>query len=179
MKYISEEELYSLAFDHKYASRGSSILDKHVMSKFWSWLVECLPSSQDPSLSIHWSAPYSLTLGGLFFMVVPAIITIISCQDLSSPAPQWVYLLNAIGIFIYQTCDALDGKQARRTGSQSSFGELFDHGCDAISTIFAALSSIYVLQLGTGWYGFVTFLSAMASFAGAHIQVKPCMQTSL
>jgi ethanolaminephosphotransferase len=31
------------------------------------------------------------------------------------------------------TLDAIDGKQARRTGSSSALGELFDHGCDAIS----------------------------------------------
>ncbi len=29
--------------------------------------------------------------------------------------------------------DAIDGKQARRTGSSSPLGELFDHGCDALS----------------------------------------------
>ena len=39
-----------------------------------------------------------------------------------------------------QTLDAVDGKQARRTGSQSPLGELFDHGCDSLSTIFLSLS---------------------------------------
>lgn len=29
--------------------------------------------------------------------------------------------------------DAIDGKQARRTGTSSPLGELFDHGCDAIN----------------------------------------------
>lgn len=30
--------------------------------------------------------------------------------------------------------DAIDGKQARRTGMASALGEMFDHGCDAINT---------------------------------------------
>ena len=30
--------------------------------------------------------------------------------------------------------DAIDGKQARRTNSNNPLGELFDHGCDALST---------------------------------------------
>lgn len=30
--------------------------------------------------------------------------------------------------------DAIDGKQARRTNSSSPLGELFDHGCDSLST---------------------------------------------
>lgn len=55
------------------------------------------------------------------------------------PAPPTVYYLNAVALFIYQTLDAVDGKQARRTGSQSP-GELFDHGCDSLSTIFLSLS---------------------------------------
>lgn len=49
-------------------------------------------------------------------------------------APPWVFLFCALGIFIYQSLDAIDGKQARRTNSSSPLGELFDHGCDSIST---------------------------------------------
>jgi hypothetical protein len=43
-------------------------------------------------------------------------------------------LLCGIGLFIYQSLDAIDGKQARRTGSSTPLGELFDHGCDSVST---------------------------------------------
>jgi phosphatidylglycerophosphate synthase len=39
-----------------------------------------------------------------------------------------------MGLFVYQTLDAIDGKQARRTGSSNALGELFDHGCDSMST---------------------------------------------
>ena len=34
----------------------------------------------------------------------------------------------AFTIFIYQTLDAADGKQARRTNSATPLGQLFDHG---------------------------------------------------
>lgn len=40
----------------------------------------------------------------------------------------------ALGLFLYQSLDAIDGKQARRTKSSSPLGELFDHGCDSVST---------------------------------------------
>ena len=49
-------------------------------------------------------------------------------------APSWAYLLCAVGLFVYQALDATDGKQARRTNSSSPLGELFDHGCDSVST---------------------------------------------
>ncbi len=47
--------------------------------------------------------------------------------------PGWAFLLAAVGLFVYQGLDAIDGKQARRTGSASPLGELFDHGCDSCS----------------------------------------------
>jgi phosphatidylglycerophosphate synthase len=53
--------------------------------------------------------------------------------------------MSAIGFFIYQSLDAIDGKQARRTGTNTPLGELFDHGCDAISgftVLFSALSAV-------------------------------------
>jgi ethanolaminephosphotransferase len=34
----------------------------------------------------------------------------------------------AVGLFIYQSLDAIDGKQARRTGMAGPLGEMFDHG---------------------------------------------------
>ena len=45
----------------------------------------------------------------------------------------WIPLALAITMFMYQTLDAIDGKQARRTGSSNALGELFDHGCDSLS----------------------------------------------
>ncbi|KAG6502884.1 hypothetical protein ZIOFF_035173 [Zingiber officinale] len=39
-----------------------------------------------------------------------------------------------------KTFDAVDGKQARRTNSSSPLGELFDHGCDALTCAFEALA---------------------------------------
>ena len=42
--------------------------------------------------------------------------------------------MNALGLFIYQSLDAIDGKQARRTSTSTPLGELLDHGCDSLST---------------------------------------------
>lgn len=47
---------------------------------------------------------------------------------LDTDCPPWVYLSWAIGLFLYQTFDAVDGSQARRTGQSGPLGELFDHG---------------------------------------------------
>uniref|UniRef100_A0AC34GHS4 Uncharacterized protein n=1 Tax=Panagrolaimus sp. ES5 TaxID=591445 RepID=A0AC34GHS4_9BILA len=68
-------------------------------------------------------------------------------------APSWAYFLAALGLFLYQTLDAIDGKQARRTNSASPLGELFDHGCDSISQVFVTLNICYAMQLGQIRYG--------------------------
>jgi phosphatidylglycerophosphate synthase len=133
---------------------------------------EQLPTKQNPNMPVHWSAPNTLTLTGLLCMVIPSCIIIFSAPDLVSPAPYWAYVATAIGIFGYQTLDELDGKQARRTGSSSSLGELFDHGCDAVSafiTVSACVSACQVdLTVGT----FAAFIASLMAFQGAHIQVK-------
>lgn len=51
-----------------------------------------------------------------------------------------MYLACAMGLFVYQSLDAIDGKQARRTKTNNPLGELFDHGCDAISTFYVVLA---------------------------------------
>ena len=48
----------------------------------------------------------------------------------SQAIPSWVWFTIGILLFVSHTLDGIDGKQARRTGSSSPLGELFDHGCD-------------------------------------------------
>ncbi len=63
-------------------------------------------------------------------------------SNLLFPGPGWAFFLSALGLFIYQSLDAIDGKQARRTNSSSALGELFDHGCDAVSTGITKLDNL-------------------------------------
>ncbi|XP_021243288.1 cholinephosphotransferase 1 isoform X4 [Numida meleagris] len=86
-------------------------------------------------------------------------------------APFWAYILGALGLFIYQSLDAIDGKQARRTNSCSPLGELFDHGCDSISTVFVVLGSCIAIRLGTNpdWLFFCCFVG-LFMFYSAHWQ---------
>ena len=81
-----------------------------------------------------WVAPNLITIVGLAVNIVTTIVLAAYCGPAASdPAPRWACFLCGLGLFIYQTLDAIDGKQARRTGTSSPMGELFDHGCDAIS----------------------------------------------
>jgi ethanolaminephosphotransferase len=49
--------------------------------------------------------------------------------------------LYGICLLVYQTLDNLDGRQARRTGSSSPLGLLFDHCADALCTAVGSIST--------------------------------------
>ena len=60
--------------------------------------------------------------------------------------PDWVFYWSAFAHFAYQTLDAIDGKQARRTESSSPLGQLFDHGCDAMSAIIIFMVTAWIFK---------------------------------
>lgn len=78
--------------------------------------------------------------------------------------PSWVFFSWSAGLFIYQSLDAIDGKQARRTGSSSPLGEVFDHGCDAINTTLEVLLTAAALNLGMGWWTVASQVFTLANF---------------
>lgn len=59
---------------------------------------------------------------------------------------------------MYQTMDNVDGKQARRTGTSSGLGELFDHGIDSLNCTLASLLETAAMGLGTSNAGILTAL---------------------
>ena len=51
-----------------------------------------------------------------------------------------MYVVAALSLFIYQTLDALDGKQCYRLGfKHQALEEFTDHACDAISTLLLSI----------------------------------------
>ncbi len=58
----------------------------------------------------------------------------------------------------YSTMDNIDGKQARRTGTSSGLGELFDHGIDSLNCTLASLCETAAMGLGPSKTGAFTAL---------------------
>ena len=54
MAFLKEEQLAAMAFDHKYASSGGSLLDGLIMQKFWNHIVTWLPLKHNPQAIFHW-----------------------------------------------------------------------------------------------------------------------------
>jgi phosphatidylglycerophosphate synthase len=63
-----------------------------------------------------------LTFLGIIINILGYAVMLWFDTSLSKPIPQWTYFFAAACLFIYQTLDAIDGKQAKRTGSSSPLG---------------------------------------------------------
>ncbi|XP_051168882.1 cholinephosphotransferase 1 isoform X5 [Leptopilina boulardi] len=157
---LSSGQLKRLS-EHKYSYTSASILDA-FLQPWWEWLVRRVPI---------WLAPNLITTIGLMVNIFTTLVLVYYSPDAKIEAPRWACFLCAVGLFVYQSLDSIDGKQARRTGTSSPLGELFDHGCDSISTVFVAVSACIAVQLGfhPTWMFFQCFC-AMTLFYCAHWQ---------
>ncbi|KAJ8570082.1 hypothetical protein K7X08_006659 [Anisodus acutangulus] len=122
---------------------SSGSLSLHKDSN-WSIAFSLFPELTDNFIGVHvmymCPRPNMITLTGFLFLVTSALLGYIYSPMLDSPPPRWVNFAHGLLLFLYQTFDAVDGKQARRTNSSSPLGELFDHGCDALACAFEALA---------------------------------------
>lgn len=126
---------------YKYNGTDDSILAKLFLRSYWNWLIEFVPMNIAPNL---------ITFIGFLFELVSFITTMIFSHSLSKPLPGWACIWNGISLFIYQTLDNLDGRQARRTNTSSPLGQFFDHGCDAITGVLEIVKACGSLNMGVG-----------------------------
>ena len=130
--YMSQETL--LGFNtYRYSCQDTNPLSKYILHPFWNKAVLICPK---------WIAPNLLTFTGFvccfLHYLLPAIYDYdftASSKGSTSHVPSFVWLMSGILLFLSHTLDGIDGKQARRTGSSSPVGEMFDHGCDGWAMI--------------------------------------------
>ncbi|EPQ60086.1 Choline/ethanolaminephosphotransferase [Gloeophyllum trabeum ATCC 11539] len=164
MGYIPQQALYNLK---KYSYKGvdHSIVSRYILNPFWNWFVTLWPL---------WVAPNVITLTGLSLVFCnfatllyydPGYLTEKDgAGAITVGPPQWVYFTWAVGLFLYQTLDAIDGKQARRTGMAGPLGEMFDHGCDAMNTTLEVILASRALNLGRSWWTVASQIATLANF---------------
>ncbi|KAH8111880.1 CDP-alcohol phosphatidyltransferase-domain-containing protein [Phellopilus nigrolimitatus] len=159
MGYIPKHALENLN-KYQYRSVDKSILSRYVLNPYWNQLVKLWPTSV---------APNTITLTGLSLVFLNFLTMLYydpsyyTAKHASGP-PQWIYFTWAAGLFLYQSLDAIDGKQARRTQMAGPLGEMFDHGCDAINTTLEAILACYALNLGRSWWTVSSQVATLANF---------------
>eukprot|EP01063_Lacrimia_lanifica_P020270 TRINITY_DN27600_c0_g1_i1.p1 TRINITY_DN27600_c0_g1~~TRINITY_DN27600_c0_g1_i1.p1 ORF type:complete len:418 (+),score=176.49 TRINITY_DN27600_c0_g1_i1:48-1256(+) len=136
--HVSDDGIAGLK-NYKYSGTDLSLTSKYIMQRWWKYATTFLPRTMAPNL---------VTLCGFGLLLTSYfVIAAHSAECRAMDVPRWVWVLFCLCLFGYQTFDAMDGKQARRTGSSSPLGELFDHGCDAIGTYMISLNTMAVLAV--------------------------------
>ncbi|KAK0565245.1 hypothetical protein OC861_003857 [Tilletia horrida] len=134
---------------HSLVSAGKALPVSPILPRFG------LPERIQPTSSIPgWS------LLSLFFSSSSADASV----NGSTCLPHWVYYTWALGLFLYQSLDSIDGKQARRTGMAGPLGELFDHGCDAINTTLECILVSSALNLGRSYWTLASIIATLSNF---------------
>jgi ethanolaminephosphotransferase len=137
-RYLSQTMCKNL-LQYKYDGEDRSYLYRFVLQPMNAFLIRFVPI---------WAAPNLLTLSGLMLMVIGYLMTYYYAPTFETVMPSWCYLACSFVLYGYQTIDNLDGRQARRTGSSSPLGLLFDHGVDALNCTFASLLLAAVYSIG-------------------------------
>lgn len=138
---------------YSYSSVDRSLISKYVLNPFWTYCATFMPG---------WLAPNCITLIGVSAIVLcNFLILVLQNGDMETPMWRGVYLIFALSLLFYQTMDNIDGKQARKTGSSSPLGELFDHGIDSLNCVWGTLLLISAFGQGSSLAGILTLLPAM------------------
>lgn len=139
MKLSDEERAHLRTRVHPPTTDNSQLA--RLLQPFWNASLALVPARM---------APNTLTVLGSAAVVVPTVLAVMTSPTLTTPLPAWLIALQILGIFVFQTLDALDGKQARRTGASSPLGSWLDHALDIFTMQLVLIGVCASLQAGLG-----------------------------
>jgi ethanolaminephosphotransferase len=155
---LLNEETKPKLIGFKYSGSDLSLIYNKITSPFCAYLVE----KHIPT----WVAPNLITFIGLVCSLIPFTLLMLTFNDIHTPAPRFYAFIQAIGLFTNYILDNCDGKQARKTGTSSVLGMLFDHGCDSITAFVTTMAMARIMHLDNiQWVWSVVLTTLMFFFA--------------
>eukprot|EP00762_Andalucia_godoyi_P003800 ANDGO_08533.mRNA.1 putative CDP-alcohol phosphatidyltransferase class-I family protein 3 len=163
---------------HQYTNKGvdHSISLRLFLRSFHVWFMRFIPERMAPNVVTMLGFVCVLFSYILAASYSPSLQSSYTAEKMRSPlhyfglmflSETWVYAFAAVCLFLYQTLDNCDGKQAVRTRSSSPLGELFDHGVDALAVTFAGLTLASSLNLGPSLMALLMLVVAWVPFLTA------------
>eukprot|EP01084_Bolivina_argentea_P237034 398466_1 len=125
------------------------ILDPYLRPYFWIPISKYIPKSVSPNL---------VTILGATSFFISISIWVYETTNLESCSSSFGYYVLALGVFIYQLCDNLDGIHARNTNQSSALGMLLDHGVDAYVNTIHYITGISPIVVYCHPAGKITFV---------------------
>lgn len=127
-------------FSYSYQCRDSSLLLPYFRRYVSQQLLKVIPRTCAPNL-------LSLLANLMSLLVFALVISVMGPFDEMARSSQLVFLLPAVGIFVYVALDNTDGLQARRIGLSSPLGDFIDHWLDGFSGFMVPLGILVVLRV--------------------------------
>ncbi|XP_038071005.1 cholinephosphotransferase 1-like isoform X2 [Patiria miniata] len=150
--------------DHRYVVEGRTLLDP-IMQVLWCRLFSMIP----PRINCN-----VITMVGLALNMTSFTILMCYSPTATDEVPLWACALASVTMFLYQICDALDGKQCLRGLANKKdwhIAEIVDHASDSVSTVFVTIQLAICMRIGERPELFLTLmLTAMFMFFTAHWQ---------
>jgi len=124
---------------HQYKVGEYTYLD-NFFNPFWQFLTNLLPMTLAPNMVT--------TIGMGHCFIAYLTVWYYSYNFDSDSVPSFVIFLCGYCTAAYFTLDCMDGKQARRTGTSSPLGQLFDHGLDCLCNLSHVSATCSFLGIG-------------------------------
>ncbi|CAB9505705.1 Uncharacterized CDP-alcohol phosphatidyltransferase class-I family protein [Seminavis robusta] len=151
---------------HKYKGGEYTHLDT-FMNPFWIWITEnIIPMSMAPNMVTLVGSMACVTSYLTTWWFIPQFTE----RNQPMPMPMALLLFNGFAVFFYHTADSCDGKQARRTGTSSPLGQLFDHGLDCYAAIFTVSVAQGILLLGPTRASLLTQVAIQLTFFSTQLE---------
>src|SRR5260370_11825254 len=150
MRYLDDRAIARLRAPPPWKQIDRSMISR-ALEPYWTFVT---------SLTPRWLAPNAITLLGFAMIVVAFAIMFAFCPTLDTPPPAAACAAAILSLSGFQSLDAIDGKQARRTGSSSPVGNWLDHVCGVIAMQLAVFTVACSLRAGVS--GLTLFLVGSA-----------------
>lgn len=116
-----------------YKSVNNSLVDRYVLRHWWPVAIRLVPAKA-PANAVSMLG----NLGVAFaFLILSGLL--LGPMPVFGRDHPWIFAVVALCLFLYQTLDALDGIQARRTGTSGPLGEFVDHWFDSFNAFLIPL----------------------------------------
>lgn len=120
--------------EYQYKVEDKAITQEFLTRWLWNPIVAHLPAK---------IAPNTITMIGAIFVMFSGYCVWLAVME----GLRLYFVVAAVCIFIYMTCDNVDGPHARHTGQSSRLGEFLDHWFDAVDTTIFNLCIMAMLNL--------------------------------
>ncbi len=147
-------------YRYEYQAENESLVDRWILKHWWKLTIRLIPLKMPANL-----VSMIGNLGSWFSFLVLSGVLFGPLSRVSREKP-WLFGLAALGLLLYQTLDALDGIQARRTGQSGPLGEFVDHFFDSFNVFLLPLGFTLAFFDVPSWLSlFIVFLAVIFDWA--------------